>query len=290
MPINYLAWILALWALPMLVVAPLFSRDVFSYAAQGEMVSHHINPYLYGPGTLGTAPTPNPVDPLWGNTPAPYGPLFLMIDGFFASISLHHELATVVLLRLLALAGVAAHRLVRPQAGPRRTTATRARPSRSACSTPSCSSPWSAAPTTTPSCWASWSPASPRRTEAPLVGRRAVHAGRRDQGPGRARDPLRRLGLARPGPPLRQRMRPVVTAGAPRGRGPGASSPWSVGLGWGWVAILGTPGRCAAGCPGHRLGLGLTGLAHLVGIGVSLGGVLSVTRFLGLAGGGRVGV
>ena len=36
---------------PLLVVAPLFSRDVFSYAAQGEMMSHHINPYHYGPGS-----------------------------------------------------------------------------------------------------------------------------------------------------------------------------------------------------------------------------------------------
>ena len=106
-PIHYLAWILVLWAIPMLVVAPIFSRDVFSYAAQGEMMSRHINPYHYGPGTLGAGPYPNPVDPLWINTPAPYGPLFLMVDGFFASASLHNELVTVVLLRLFALAGVA---------------------------------------------------------------------------------------------------------------------------------------------------------------------------------------
>ena len=77
----------------MLVVAPIFSRDVFSYAAQGEMMSRHINPYDYGPYTLGAGPYPNPVDPLWVNTPAPYGPLFLMVDGFLASASLHHELS-----------------------------------------------------------------------------------------------------------------------------------------------------------------------------------------------------
>ena len=47
---------LVLWILPLLVVAPMFSRDVFSYAAQGEMMSHHINPYNYGPGTLGSGP------------------------------------------------------------------------------------------------------------------------------------------------------------------------------------------------------------------------------------------
>lgn len=105
-PVKYLGLILLLWTIPMLVVAPIFSRDVFSYAAQGELMSHHINPYDYGPYTLGAGPYVNPVDPLWLNTPAPYGPLFLLMDGFFANVSMHHVLATVVLLRLSAVAGV----------------------------------------------------------------------------------------------------------------------------------------------------------------------------------------
>ncbi len=99
-------WVFALWSLPMLVIAPLFSRDAYSYAAQGEMVSHHMNPYLYGPFELGNNSYTAPVDPLWGNAPAPYGPLFLQLDGFFARITFHNELATIVLLRLLALVGV----------------------------------------------------------------------------------------------------------------------------------------------------------------------------------------
>ncbi len=33
-------WIaFALWSIPMIVAPPMFSRDVFSYAAQGEMTS-----------------------------------------------------------------------------------------------------------------------------------------------------------------------------------------------------------------------------------------------------------
>ena len=99
----------------MLVIAPLFSRDAYSYAAQGEMVSHHMNPYLYGPFELGNNSYTAPVDPLWGNAPAPYGPLFLQIDGFFARITFHNELATIVLLRLLSLAGRAADRLCVPR-------------------------------------------------------------------------------------------------------------------------------------------------------------------------------
>ena len=53
-PIRALAGMLALWIVPLLFVAPLFSKDVYSYAAQGEMMSHHINPYNYGPGTIGS--------------------------------------------------------------------------------------------------------------------------------------------------------------------------------------------------------------------------------------------
>ena len=105
-PVSKLMWMFALWVLPLLVVAPLFSRDVFSYAAQGEMMSHHINPYLYGPGSIGSGPYIAPVDPLWLNTPAPYGPLFLMVDGWFASLSGHDARITVFFLRLLSVLGV----------------------------------------------------------------------------------------------------------------------------------------------------------------------------------------
>ena len=105
-PVKYLMWILAAWMIPMVIIAPMFSRDVFSYAAQGEMVSRHINPYLYGPFTLGSGAYVAPVDPLWGNTPAPYGPLFLILDGFFATTSAHHEFVTVILLRVLEVASV----------------------------------------------------------------------------------------------------------------------------------------------------------------------------------------
>lgn len=99
--LKSLWWVLLLWAGPFIVAPPLFSRDVFSYAAQGEMTSHHISPYLFGPFTLGSSPYVNPVDPLWGNTPAPYGPLFLFLDGTIDRITRHNQLATVVGLRLL---------------------------------------------------------------------------------------------------------------------------------------------------------------------------------------------
>jgi hypothetical protein len=105
--IKSLWWMLLLWATPVIVAPPLFSRDVYSYAAQGEMTALHISPYLYGPFTLGSSPYVNPVDPLWGNAPAPYGPFFLFMDGTIDRVTRPHELWTVVGLRLLEIVAVA---------------------------------------------------------------------------------------------------------------------------------------------------------------------------------------
>jgi hypothetical protein len=105
--LKSLWWMLLIWATPMIVAPPLFSRDVFSYAAQGEMSSYHLSPYFLGPFSLGSSPYVNPVDPLWGNTPAPYGPFFLWIDGTIDRIAQHNQLATVVGLRLLEVFAVA---------------------------------------------------------------------------------------------------------------------------------------------------------------------------------------
>lgn len=107
--LRNLWWIFAMWAAPMVVAPPLFSRDVFSYAAQGEMTSLHISPYLYGPYTLGDGSNAwtAAVDKLWGNTPAPYGPFFLYIDSTIVHLSGQRQLWTVVGLRLLEALAVA---------------------------------------------------------------------------------------------------------------------------------------------------------------------------------------
>jgi hypothetical protein len=107
-PLRSLWWIFAMWATPMLIAPPMFSRDVFSYAAQGEMTSYHLSPYVLGPFSLGSSPYVNPVDPLWGNAPAPYGPFFLTLDGTIDRLARHNQLATVIGLRLLELVAVVA--------------------------------------------------------------------------------------------------------------------------------------------------------------------------------------
>ncbi len=107
-PLKKLWWIFALWSVPMIVAPPLFSRDVFSYAAQGEMTALHISPYLYGPATLGwqSSAWTLPVDQLWANTPAPYGPFFLFTDSTIVKLSGSSQLWTVVGLRFLEVLAV----------------------------------------------------------------------------------------------------------------------------------------------------------------------------------------
>jgi hypothetical protein len=108
-PVSRFVPVFIAWTAPLLLVAPLFSHDLYSYAALGEMVTHGINPYHFGPGVLGSASPFNLlVDPLWRNVPTPYGPLFLLMDGGIVAAVGHNVLFSVVGLRLLALAGVVA--------------------------------------------------------------------------------------------------------------------------------------------------------------------------------------
>ena len=104
--VRPLAYILALWSAPLLVAPPLFSDDIYSYAAQGEMVSHHISPYLYGPGVLGATPFASLAQGVWINTPSPYGPLFSGLEGDTVDLTGHHVLLSIVFLRMLAVLGV----------------------------------------------------------------------------------------------------------------------------------------------------------------------------------------
>ena len=95
------------WVLPVALAPPLVSMDAYSYLAQGTMVGHGLDPYRGGPVLLGDDPALARVDPRWRATPAPYGPLALLV--LRAVTASHGDLATqVLLLRLVAVLGVAA--------------------------------------------------------------------------------------------------------------------------------------------------------------------------------------
>jgi alpha-1,6-mannosyltransferase len=107
LPVRKVVLVVIVWTLPLLFAPPLFSRDVYSYAGQGEMVSHNIDPYVYGTGVLGSTPFSTMPDSIWTNTPAPYGPTFMSIDGLLDKASGHKILPDILLLRLLELVGLA---------------------------------------------------------------------------------------------------------------------------------------------------------------------------------------
>lgn len=69
---------LIMWGTPMLLCLPIFSRDVYSYMAQGRVLHAGLNPYESGvselPGWFAEG-----ADGLWAESPSPYGPLFLLI-------------------------------------------------------------------------------------------------------------------------------------------------------------------------------------------------------------------
>lgn len=98
--------VLAVWAAPLLLAPPLFSRDVYSYLAQGAMVDAHIDVYAHGPAMLG-GPLADEVAPVWRNTGAPYGPAFLAMASALSGLTRGELPAGLVGMRLVALLGVA---------------------------------------------------------------------------------------------------------------------------------------------------------------------------------------
>ncbi len=98
------------WTLPLLLAPPLFSRDGWSYAAQGTLAHRGISPYEYGPWSLvGPRSVPGPivegVDPRWMATPAPYGPVPLIGGDLAAGLTADPWLL-VVAHRVIALVGL----------------------------------------------------------------------------------------------------------------------------------------------------------------------------------------
>ncbi|MGW1303748.1 polyprenol phosphomannose-dependent alpha 1,6 mannosyltransferase MptB [Streptomyces sp. NPDC002514] len=98
--------VLAVWASPLLLAPPLFSRDVYSYLAQGAMVDAHLDVYTRGPAQLG-GPLADEVAPVWQHTAAPYGPAFLGVAAALSGLTRGELPAGLVGMRLVALVGVA---------------------------------------------------------------------------------------------------------------------------------------------------------------------------------------
>ncbi|MFI6259029.1 polyprenol phosphomannose-dependent alpha 1,6 mannosyltransferase MptB [Micromonospora zamorensis] len=93
-----------LWALPLLVAPPLGSRDVYSYACQGWTYAHGVDPYAVGVAAAG-CPWLDTVAPIWRDTPAPYGPVFVLLAALAVGVG-GGLTGTIVALRVIAVAGL----------------------------------------------------------------------------------------------------------------------------------------------------------------------------------------
>jgi hypothetical protein len=93
------------WAAPLVFAIPLGSRDLWAYAAQSQLMRHHLDPYSLGPSALPGAFSIE-VSHRWIDTPAPYGPLWLLTGRVIANVIGLHVGLTVAVLRLLAVIGL----------------------------------------------------------------------------------------------------------------------------------------------------------------------------------------
>jgi alpha-1,6-mannosyltransferase len=111
---------LALWVSPLLLAPPMFSRDVYSYLAQGLMIDSGMDVYRHGPAVLGGL-IADQVPAIWQHTPSPYGPVFLIVARTVAGPLSAHLLLGIAAMRLVAVAGLvllaAAVRVLAREAG-----------------------------------------------------------------------------------------------------------------------------------------------------------------------------
>jgi hypothetical protein len=92
------------WSAPLLLAPPLFSRDGWSYAAQGMLTHLGLSPYEHGPAAL-HGPIIQAVDSRWMDTITPYGPVPLLF-GDIAATQTGNPWVLVIGHRLIALIGL----------------------------------------------------------------------------------------------------------------------------------------------------------------------------------------
>ncbi|MFX0572980.1 alpha-(1-_6)-mannopyranosyltransferase A [Nocardia nepalensis] len=104
--LNELRAIVGIWIFPLLFAVPMFSRDAYSYLAQGALLRDGFDPYV-------SPPVANPgvlldnVSPVWTATTAPYGPIFLLLGRAITAITGDNVVAGTIALRLVMLPGLA---------------------------------------------------------------------------------------------------------------------------------------------------------------------------------------
>lgn len=106
--------VLAMWALPLLLVPPVLSPDAVLYADLGWTLSAGANPYHVGLATTG-GPFASLVDPLWAGSGVAYPPLTLRLNQLVVTATGADPYWSVVAMRVPALLSVAAMLVLVPR-------------------------------------------------------------------------------------------------------------------------------------------------------------------------------
>ncbi len=104
--LNELRATVVMWVTPLLVSVPMFSRDAYSYLAQGALLRDGFDPYAVGPVANPGVLLDN-VSDVWLTTTAPYGPIFLLLGRGITTLVGNNVVAGTMLLRLIMLPGLA---------------------------------------------------------------------------------------------------------------------------------------------------------------------------------------
>ncbi len=97
-------WVLV-WAAPLLVAVPVYSRDVYAYLAQGAVFGAGFDPYADGPAHV-PGPLVDSMAQVWATTTAPYGPFFMGMLRVVTEITGDHVILGVLAIRLVLLPGL----------------------------------------------------------------------------------------------------------------------------------------------------------------------------------------
>lgn len=97
------------WTLPILLSAPMFTQDIYSYLANGKILRLGLDPYSGGPiDLLGTDdPLARSVPFIWAHSSSPYGPVSLGIAELISAATNDHIAFGVIAHRLVSIVGVA---------------------------------------------------------------------------------------------------------------------------------------------------------------------------------------
>ncbi|WP_132116256.1 polyprenol phosphomannose-dependent alpha 1,6 mannosyltransferase MptB [Actinocrispum wychmicini] len=96
------------WMAPLIFSPPVFTRDVYAYLGQGALPLQGMDPYQVGPASLDGMPDISQnVHYFWQTTPAPYGPLFILLAKGIVATTGTNMVLGVILMRLALAIGLA---------------------------------------------------------------------------------------------------------------------------------------------------------------------------------------